>query len=1264
MKTRERAAEVEPSQRTLPFGGKCNGNAWCTLARHSTNLSRAPLTASADLNGLVAGAVLLLLRKYSGQETFQIGVLGAGDDRADGATDPTVLTSVMPADRTLSAHTRMTADDLPCAAEAPGLPPDGRPAVVFAHESRLPAAALAATARAPFDLAFSAEPTPNGIVLHVDYHEHVYNEEVARRAAGHLGRILDQIAVAPESTIGDLDILTHEERQQVLIEFNGTYRPYERDTSIPQLFAEQVRQRPEQVAVVHGRTTLTYRDLDRRVTALAAVLRQQGVRRGDRVALMLGKVPEMVVATLAILRVGGTYVPIDPDYPRERQEFLLADSGARQLVTTSAYDWPETAEIRIVDVATTPADIDAGAVDAALSAEDGAYIMYTSGTTGRPKGVLVNHRAVIRLVRNTNYVDFSPRTRILQTGAIVFDATTFELWGTLLNGGTLILVPDHTILDAATLRREISAHEVTTMWLTAPLFHQLVEQDASIFAAPLRDLLVGGDVLSVRHINTALDACPELRIINGYGPTENTTFSTTHVIDRRYTDQIPIGRPIANSSAYVLDVDGKPQPVGVPGELYVGGDGVSDGYLNRPELTARAFVPDPFVPGGQLYRTGDTVCWLPDGTIEFRGRADNQVKIRGFRVEPGEVEKHLLALPQVREAVVLVRQRAGGIEKYLCAYLTTDVPLTTRELRAALRPNLPVYMIPSSFVQLAALPLNRNGKVDRAALANHDETTPAADAGVGVEPRDDIERALADAWQATLGRDRIGVTENLFDLGVTSLTAAMLAAKINEAFAVRIPAARVLANPTIEAVANLIRGGAAEYRLPAVTPAPRRSLYPVTPQQRRIYVEQRKDDSATQYNVPVVVSVPDRIDTARFESAVRRLIDRHEILRTTYMHVGTETFQRVHDAMRFTLDPAAEADPADAAGDAHADLAGFVRPFDLARGPLVHAAILPGPESTRIALDFHHIAVDGISLGLLLGELEVLYNDGPLAPVGLQYKDFAVWQEGVGERTRTQQEPFWAKTFADPPPPADLPTDFPRGPIRNSRGDRLDFEFGVPRSDLIRQLSRAAGVTPFHTLVAIYFLFLARATGQRDLTVGTPATGRTAPEVERMAGMFANTLCLRAYIDPDTTFTNFLRATGDHVIEAFANQDYQFDALAERVAGERDYSRNPLFDTMIGFQDAGLLDNKFLGSRVHVADSLNAHSMFDLNLQITEVGSNLRASWAFSTALFRAETVRSFQRDLLDLTDSVIATPERRLGDLVDGARDRGADHLTIEFDF
>jgi amino acid adenylation domain-containing protein len=1263
LKTVEWAAEVEPSQRTLPFGGSCTGNAQCRLDRHSVFLDGAAYADIVDLSGSVAAAVLLLLRKYSGQETFEVGVLrAAADDQPDGTSRLAALTGVMSADRTLAAHVRQTTDDLPRAAEPPCLSADDRPSVVVAFDSRLPAAAFAAGGRPPFDLAFSAEQTPNGIALRVDHHSHVYGEDVARRTAGHLGRILEQIAASPEATIGDLDILTDEERRQVLVDFNGTRRPYERDASIPDLFAEQVRQRPEQAAIVHGPTTLTYRELDGRVAALAAVLRQEGVRRGDRVALMLGKVPEMVVATLAILRVGGTYVPIDPDYPWERQEFLLADSGARRLVTTSAYDWPETAEIRVVDVATPPAGVESGTADVKLSAEDGAYIMYTSGTTGRPKGVLVNHRAVVRLVRNTNYVDLSPRTRILQTGAIVFDATTFELWGALLNGGTLILVPDHTILDATTLRREISAHEVTTMWLTAPLFHQLVEQDASIFAAPLRHLLVGGDVLSVRHINKALDACPELHIINGYGPTENTTFSTTHLIDRRYTDRIPIGRPIANSTVYVLDVDGRPQPVGVPGELYVGGDGVSDGYLNRPDLNARAFVPDPFVPGGRLYRTGDTVCWLPDGTIEFRGRADNQVKIRGFRVEPGEVEKHLLALPQVREAAVLVRQRAGGIEKYLCAYLTADVPLTPRELRAALRRDLPAYMIPSSFVQLAALPLNRNGKVDRAALASRDDTAPAAEVDADAGPRDGVERKLAAAWQATLGRDRIGVTENLFDLGVTSLTAAVLATKIHEEFGVRIPAAQILAHPTIEAVANLVRDGGAEYRLPAVTPAPPRALYPVTSQQRRIYVEQRKDDSATQYNVPVVVSAPGPVDPAQFESAVQRLIERHEILRTTYVHVGTETFQRVRDEVPFTLDPPAEAGTA---GQAGAGLAGFVRSFDLSAGPLVRAAVLPGPESTRIALDFHHIAVDGITLGLLLDELEVLYNDGTLAPVGLRYKDYAVWQDGAGgERIRAQQEPFWAKTFADPPPPADLPTDFPRGPIRDSRGDRLDFEFGVPRCDLVRELSRAAGVTPFHTLVAIYFLFLARATGQRDLTVGTPAAGRTVPEVGGVAGMFANTLCLRAYVDPDATFTDFLRATGDHAIEAFANQDHPFDALVERVAGERDYSRNPLFDTMIAFQDAGLPDRKFLGGRVHLADNLNAHSMFDLNLQVNEVDSNLVATWAFSTGLFRAETVRSFQRDLLDLTDSVIAAPERRLGDLVSGASDRGADHLSIEFDF
>ncbi|MFD9721149.1 amino acid adenylation domain-containing protein [Streptomyces sp. NPDC059076] len=595
----------------------------------------------------------------------------------------------------------------------------------------------------------------------------------------------------------------------ILDTFNDTRRDYPRDATIHQLFQEQVAARPDAIAVVCADSRVSYGELNAWAGDLADAFCTAGVRPGDRVALLMDKTPAMVAATLAVLRLGAAYVPVDPSLPIARRDFLLADSRARLVVTDTdvlldAVRVHRLGQSRATGTVTTPA----GSPVWSGGPEDTAYVMYTSGTTGHPKGVLINQRSVVRLVKGSDVVRLTPRTCVLQTGATGFDATTFEVWGALLNGGTLVLVPQETILRADLMARAIADHGVTTMWLTSPLFNQLVEQDAALFDGC--ELLVGGEALSSRHVGMALDAPGEVRIVNGYGPTENTTFSTYHPVTRDDLDRIPIGRPIPNSTAYVLDVDGRLLPPGVTGELHVGGDGLSIGYLNRPDLEELAFVTAGFGTEERLYRTGDLARWTPAGNLEFLGRTDTQVKVRGFRVEPAEAEEVLRRVAGVREAVVLASEGASGTA--LRAYATVDAGLTPDTVLAALTDQLPHYLVPSSLHIVKAMPLNQNGKSDRAALA----ALPVENRG-GLPhtsaPRTPDEELLARLFARILGRDTVGVEDNFFALGGHSLLATRLWVQIRSETGAEIELKEVLETPTVAELAVCLG------RLPAASAA-------------------------------------------------------------------------------------------------------------------------------------------------------------------------------------------------------------------------------------------------------------------------------------------------------------------------------------------------------------------------------------------------------------------------------------------------------------
>ena len=806
-----------------------------SLARGLKDLSRAEGTT---LYMTLMAAFQALLHRYTGLEDILVGSAIAGRSRTEmeGLIGFFVNTLVLRGDlsgrptfRELLHRTREVAlaafahQDLPFEKLVEMLkPPRGvsHPPLLQVmlvvqnaptESAKLPelefASKLIHTGTAKFDLTFFINEAGEALELEMEYNSDLFDATGVSRLLVHFRKLLKAIVAHPGQPIAELPLLTEEERRQVLVDWNQTAREYPREKRIHEIFEEQAALTPDAVAVAFGDTTLSYRELDAQANRLARHLRTLGVKPEALVGLRVERSPEMIIGLLGILKAGGAYWALEEHLPTDRLLTMLADARPkvvlyRRVSTEAAPDFSALKEapvaVAIEDLLekTPPAGTDGPTPGRAI---DPAYVNYTSGSTGKPKGVVVPHRGVVRLVKETDYASFGAEETLLHLSPLSFDASTFEIWGALLNGGRVVVMPPG-LPTLAEIGGAIRTHGVTTVWLTAGLFHLMVDERLEDLK-PLRQLLAGGDVLSPDHVRRARRALPGCRIINGYGPTENTTFTCTYTVGEEIGPVIPIGKPIANTKVYLLDENRQPVPIGVPGELYAGGDGVARGYLHEPGLTAQRFLSDPFsgADGAKMYRTGDRARWRADGNIEFLGRQDHQIKIHGFRVELGEIEEVLNRHPGVRTSAVVAWEEAPG-DKRLTAYVVRRNGASPSELREALRSKLPEYMVPAAFVTLDAMPLTPSGKVDRKALPQPNYGA-IADGSQFVAPGTPTEVALAKIWCDVLGSSQVGINDNFFELGGHSLLAVRLISKINRTMGRNLSIPVFFQNPTVRLLA-------------------------------------------------------------------------------------------------------------------------------------------------------------------------------------------------------------------------------------------------------------------------------------------------------------------------------------------------------------------------------------------------------------------------------------------------------------------------------
>jgi amino acid adenylation domain-containing protein len=1118
------------------------------------------------------------------------------------------------------------------------------PGAGAAHAASLAGAAegrrLGGQERTNYPLTLMVDDVGEALALTAHAPASVGAERVCALMERALEALAEALEAAPDRPVGTLDVLPEAERRRVVEEWNRTEAADPGGSCVHALFEAQVERTPDAVAVVFEGERLSYAELNARANRLAHGLRELGVGPDARVAICVERGVEMVVALLAVLKAGGGYVPLDPEYPRDRLRHALEDSAPAALLTQDSlsglFAGTPVPVVSLDGGTASRAGLPATNPDAAgLAPRHLAYVIYTSGSTGRPKGVMVEHRSVARLFAATDaWFGFGADDVWTLFHSFAFDFSVWEIWGALLYGGRLVVVPRETARSPEDFYALLCREGVTVLSQTPSAFRQLVAAQAAGGAEHrLRCVVFGGEALEPATLGPWFERNDDrrTRLVNMYGITETTvhvTYRPLAAADAERAGPSPIGVRIPDLATYVLDARGRPAPVGVAGELYVGGAGVARGYLNRPELTAGRFVPDPFSaePGARLYRTGDLARWLPDGTLEYLGRNDHQVKVRGFRIEPGEIEARLLEHPGVREAVVLAREDAPG-DRRLVAYLVGEAP-EADALRAHLAGRLPEHMVPAAYVRLERFPLTPNGKLDRAALP-----APEGDAYArrGYEaPEGETERALAEIWSEVLGVERVGRRDDFFELGGHSLLVVRVVSRVRRVLGAEVELGVVFERPVLRELAEaLAAAGRAE--LPPIERVDRGARLPLSYAQQRLWFLEQMGELGGTYHVPQRLRLRGALDRAALVRALDRLVARHEALRTTFAVVDGEPEQRIGpDTSRFHL---VEHDLCGRPG-ARSELLRIAREeadarFDLERGPLIRGRLVRLAEDDHVLLlTMHHVVSDAWSMRVLVDELGRLYGafragrPDPLPALPVQYADYAAWQRRwVEGEVLERQAGYWTRTLAGAPGMIELPADRPRPQRQDHAGASLRVELDAGLTAALNALGRRHGTTLFMTLLAGWAATLSRLSGQEDVVVGTPSANRGRGEIEGLVGFFVNTLALRVDLSGSPTVAELLARVKRRALEAQQNQDIPFEQVVELVQPARSLAYSPLFQVMFAWQDRQAGDRTLPGLEpAPAAAAPHVTAKFDLLLSLAERGGRIVGDVEYATALFERST--------------------------------------------
>ncbi|QMS92432.1 NcpA [Nostoc edaphicum CCNP1411] len=1162
---------------------------------------------------------------------------------------------------------------------------------------------------ATFDLTLTILEGTDSLKGTWNYNTDLFDDSAIARMMGHFVTLLEAIVANPQQRIDQLPMLTQSEERQLLVEWNDTQVDYAFDKCIHQLFEEQVERTPDTVAVVFENQQLTYRELNSRANQLAYYLQSLGVKPDVLVGICVERSLEMVVGLLGILKAGGVYVPLDPEYPKDRLNFMLEDAQVPVLISQQRLlDRLPEYQAKLICLDEVWSEILQNKQNNPIQVVTPTHlanVIYTSGSTGKPKGVMVEHSGLCNLAHaQIQAFGLSGDSRVLQFASFSFDACISEILMALGSGARLYLGTKDSIMPGMPLIERLKNDGITHVTLPP----------SALAVLPVEELP------TLQAIIVAGEACPlELmrqwskgrNFFNAYGPTEASVCAAITKCTPK-DQKISIGRPISNTQIYILDQNLQLLPVGVPGELHIGGAGLARGYFNRPELTQEKFIPNPFedsaavasprasaggrgqgAGGSRLYKTGDLARYLPDGNIEYLGRIDNQVKIRGFRIELGEIEAVLSQHPHVQASCVIAREDNRG-DKRLVAYIVLEpeqtcterlVPsistsldgagaevsrstATVKELRSFLKEKLPEYMVPSAIAILESLPLTPNGKIDRRALPE-----PSSELREKyVAPRTPIEEILALIWQQVLKVELVGRHDNFFELGGHSLLATQFISRVRSRLKVEISLRELFAAPTIAELAPSIQQlqqQNIELSAPLILRRVENTEIPLSYAQQRLWFLNQLESNSALYNISIGLRLVGTLNVAALEQSLKELIDRHEVLRTNFVTVDGKPTQIIQTQTNWTVavvdlqhlpllvlsEASASAEVTEQQTAAQKLLEQkAIEPFDLANDALIRATlVMLSSKEQCLLVCMHHVVCDGWSIGVFVQELQALYNaysqgqPSPLLPLPIQYADFAIWQRQwlQGEVLQNHLS-YWEKQLANAPTFLPLPTDRPRPAVQTFNGSYHVFTLSVELTQRLLELSQEQGCTLFMTLLAAYNTLLYRYTGQSDILVGTPIANRDRSEIEGLIGFFVNTLVMRTDLAGNPSFKELLLRLREMALSAYAHQDLPFETLVEALQPERDLSYTPLFQVMFVLLNAPMSEIELTELSVSGLPIGITTSKFDLTLSMENTPNGLFGWWEYNTDLFDSSTIERMTGHFVTLLEAIVANPSERISQL------------------
>lgn len=1081
-----------------------------------------------------------------------------------------------------------------------------------------------------------------------DYRLDKYDEDDILYLHERICFMIDEVLKDKSLLINNIEIVTPKEKDVILNKFNDTYLKYDTTKTVVDYFEEQVKETPDNVALVCENKTLTYKELNEKANSLAYFLRKKGIKNNDIVGVMINRSFEMIISLLAVLKAGGAYIPIDPEYPEERISYMLKNSNCTVLLSENSLK----EKIKRIDFSNIVIFTDLNKslynynfdnLEKISKPDDLSYLIYTSGSTGMPKGVMLTHKNFNNfynsMINTINYLKDGKYHSIVSITTVSFDIFAFETIISLTRGLKLFITNNSEQKMTIKLEKLLLDNKIEILQTTPSIMNFHLENSSINGFSNLKYIMLAGEQLPKQLVNKIKTITSNCTIYNGYGPSETTIFST--IRDVTNLDTITIGKPIHNTQIYILDSNFNLLPQGIPGEIYISGDGVGKGYLNNDNLTLERYLNNPFIPNSIMYKTGDIGIWLKNGEIQCKGRSDSQIKLRGLRIELGEIENKINSFNpsfDIKSAVII--KNTNGKDT-LNAFISSNSLIDINELEKYLLNYLPIYMIPNSFTILDKLPFTPNGKIDRKALQNY--TITSSKSINNKAPKTQIQKIIFKEVAKLINNEDIGITDSFFNIGLDSLCIINLATVLSKQFSIDLTVRDIYDSSNIENLSLLVEKLQSGKKNFNIIKTDNKEYYHVSSAQKRIYYSSKMSgENSILYNMPGAIIFDKKPNLNKLHECFKKLIERHSSLRTYFEIINGEVYQKIANTVSFNIDEKIEKNKTK--NDVLKD---FIKPFDLSKAPLFRACFVTLKDEFLLLFDMHHIISDGLSLSVLTTELCKLYNGENLAENKIQYIDYAEWEyKNLRENILEESKNYWVNQFKDDIPVLNIPTDFSRPAVQSFEGAKIYRNISSTLTEKINSLAKKLDVSNYMLLLACYYVLLSKYTGQEDIIVGTPVVGRNKEELLNIIGMFVNSLPLKNHIESSMTFDKFLKNVKENSIEALSHQLYPFDELVNNLNITRDNSRNPLFDTMFTYQNNGFTPVNFEGinAEYYIPD-INI-SKFDLSIEVVPSEGEFKLTFEYCTKLFNKDTIERFSTHFINILERIVDNYELKISDI------------------